>query len=169
MIVVVIVLQIVCQYLPVASARHFRPWRRMATSLLFASKTQNKNLVSKNKFSSPAIIQNLSICLALWVNNTQSAYRDQRQKLLKVDDRSECGAAAISAFVKSAPNFLLAAASRTKEGVHITCLNRLMTGTEPSVLSISRVHSLAVLAPRGNRFRSSVMEPRKSSCKNREG
>ena len=45
----------------------------------------------------------------------------------------------------------------------ITCLNKLITGTDPSVFSISRVHSLEVLAPRGNRFRSRVIEPRKSS------
>ena len=45
----------------------------------------------------------------------------------------------------------------------VTCLNRLIMGTEPSVLSMSSVHCFAVLAPRGNRFRSSVIDPRKSS------
>ena len=43
------------------------------------------------------------------------------------------------------------------------CLKRFKVGTEPSVLSISREHSLAVLAPRGNLFKSRVIAPRKSS------
>ena len=43
------------------------------------------------------------------------------------------------------------------------CLNRFIVGTEPSVLSMPKLHCLAVLAPRGNLFRSKVIEPRKSS------
>ena len=43
------------------------------------------------------------------------------------------------------------------------CLNRFMVGTEPSVFSMPRLHCLAVFAPRGNLFRSKVMDPRKSS------
>ena len=43
------------------------------------------------------------------------------------------------------------------------CLKRLTIGTLPSVFNISRVHCLTVLAPRGNRFKSRVMAPKKSS------
>ena len=43
------------------------------------------------------------------------------------------------------------------------CLNRFMVGTEPSVFSMPRLHCFAVFAPRGNLFRSRVMDPRKSS------
>merc|ERR1719384_2158592 len=46
------------------------------------------------------------------------------------------------------------------------CLNRFMVGTDPSVFNIPRLHCLAVLAPRGNLLRSSMMEPRKSSLEN---
>ena len=43
------------------------------------------------------------------------------------------------------------------------CLNKLIIGTDPSVLSMSKVHCFTVLAPLGNRFKSKVMAPRKSS------
>ena len=43
------------------------------------------------------------------------------------------------------------------------CLNRLMVGTEPSVLNMSREQRPALRAPRGNLVRSSVIAPRKSS------
>ena len=46
------------------------------------------------------------------------------------------------------------------------CLNRLMVGTEPSVLSMSREQRPALLAPRGNLVRSRVIAPRKSSLEN---
>ena len=43
------------------------------------------------------------------------------------------------------------------------CLNKLIIGTLPSVFSMSKVHCLTVLAPLGNRFKSKVIAPRKSS------
>merc|ERR1711881_702043 len=46
------------------------------------------------------------------------------------------------------------------------CLKRFIVGTEPSVLSMSRLHCFAVFAPRGNLHRSRVIEPRKSSLEN---
>ena len=46
------------------------------------------------------------------------------------------------------------------------CLNRLMVGTEPSVLSMSSEQRPALRAPRGNLVRSSVIAPRKSSLEN---
>ena len=43
------------------------------------------------------------------------------------------------------------------------CLKSDICGTEPSVLSMSSVHSLDDLAPRGNRFMSSVSAPARNS------
>ena len=43
------------------------------------------------------------------------------------------------------------------------CLNRFIIGMVPSVLTISRLQSFAVLAPLGKRFKSSVIAPKKSS------
>ena len=43
------------------------------------------------------------------------------------------------------------------------CLNKLIMGTVPSVFNMSNVHCFTVFAPLGNRFKSKVMAPKKSS------